>query len=404
MTKPSFLEILLDSVISTAMVLILMALLPLLLEINILSPFEKAFSDFQITDANYSELRDPSVIPADTNIVIIDVERLNMTGISMLLSLINNYQPKVVGIDYILDSGANDLENLALSSTLSGMDNLILSEMYLDPSGATLQATRKRQSDTLFSSAAPAGYGNLLFGRDKSQTTIRDFHPFAYFRGKKEFAFPLQIAKYFDAKSVDKLLRREKRAEIINYRGTINKFYFLTGIDILEQNQEIDFIKDKIVLLGVEGFFRGYDLLEDLYFTPMNENSSGRTFPDMSSVVIHANIISMIISGNYCEQMDLEVSILIAIVLCFFNMLMFRLIVSYNRSWFELGSLMIFLGESVLILGLTVYVFNIYFFQMKLTEALFASALSVFVFQVYNDSVKPLVLTISKFKLTKVIK
>jgi CHASE2 domain-containing sensor protein len=378
-----------------------MALLPLLLKIDILSPFEEAFADFQITDANYSELRDPSVIPADTNIVIIDVERLNMTGISMLLSLINNYQPKVIGIDYLLDRGTNDLENLALSSTISGMDNLIMSDIYLHQSGNTLQATNKRQRDSLFSSTTPAGFGNLLFGRDKSQTTIRDFHPFAYFRGKKEFAFPLQIAKYFDAKSVDNLLRREKRTEIINYRGTINKFYFLTGIDILEQNQEIDFIKDKIVLLGVEGFFRGYDLLEDLYFTPMNENSSGRTFPDMSSVVIHANIISMIISGNYCEQMDFEMSIFIAIVLCFLNMLMFRLIVTYNRSWFELGSIMIFLGESVLILGLTVYVFNIYFFQMKLTEALFGGALSVFIFQVYNDSVKPLVLTIWKFKIKR---
>jgi len=70
-------------------------------------------------------------------------------------------------------------------------------------------------------------------------------------------------------------------------------------------------------------------------------------------------------------------------------MMIFAYICIANKKWFELGSLLIFVIESLLILGLTVYIFDKFNYQMKLTEALFAIAASVFMFQIYNESLKP---------------
>ena len=40
-------------------------------------------------------------------------------------------------------------------------------------------------------------------------------------------------------------------------------------------------------------------VMDDIHYTPLNEVVSGKSFPDMYGVVIHANILSMILSGKY---------------------------------------------------------------------------------------------------------
>lgn len=377
-----------DGLISTALTLLSIAVLPLVLEFKLLESFKVAFSDFQITDANYSDLRDPSIIAADENIVIIDIENLTNQGLTMLITKLNSYQPKVIGIDHELDIG-NELEDLALVNALAETRNLVFSELLINPDPSTLESDSMKTSDSIFIVNSDRGFSNLLIGKDKRYNTVREFYPTAYLNGEKILSFPVMVAKYFDSAAVDKLLKRGLKSEIINYRGNISKFYFQYGLSILEGDQDLEFVKDKIVLLGVDGFFRGYDKLKDLYFTPMNERSSGRTFPDMSGLVIHANLISMICSGSYCESMPSWLSYLIAIILCFTNMMIFSYICIANKKWFEIGSLLIFVLESMIILGLTVAVFDSYNYQMKLTEALFAIALSVFMFQIYNESLKP---------------
>jgi hypothetical protein len=83
-------------------------------------------------------------------------------------------------------------------------------------------------------------------------------------------------------------------------------------------------------------------------------------------------------------------SIVIAVILCYTNMIIFSYISIINKQWFEIGSLLIFVIESLIILFSTVIIFNSFQYQLRLTEALIAIAISVFEYQIYNETLKPM--------------
>ena len=156
----------------------------------------------------------------------------------------------------------------------------------------------------------------------------------------------------------------------------------------------IDYFKDKIVLLGDVGRFRGYKLVEDLYFTPLNERYSGRTFPDMNRIEIQANIISRLIERKFVDEMPVWLSVFISVILCYINILIFSIISIKNKKWFEISSMLVFLAESLLIIGLTIWAYSTLNYQLRLNVALIAIAISVFAYQFYNESVKPFAILI----------
>ena len=184
--------------------------------------------------------------------------------------------------------------------------------------------------------------------------------------------------------------------EIINYRSDWKKFTFLEGIRVLEEGITKKVIEGKIVLLGEVGAFREYELLDQLYFTPLNERIAGRTFPDMSGVEVQANIVSMIKTGNYYSRMPEWMGLVIAFILCYANMLLFSYICYKNKTWFEISSLLVFVVESLVLLAVTVAVFESMRYQSTLTAALFIVAISIFAYQIYNESVKPFFIKVFK--------
>ncbi len=393
--KYNFKEGLIDSFLSTIMIILIILLTPLLLfNINLLHPFINAFEDIQITDVNYSKFRDPSIIPADTNIVIFDIEDLNPLGLRMLLMKLIEHKPKVLAIDKILEKSDNELDNIALRELLKEFDNLVLSSRLIDPNFKKYKCDSIYYGELEFQDIAIYGFTNLLDENEKEFKTVREF--ILGFNIKDNFihSFPVQIARLYSKSAYDDLISRGNSSEIINYRGNIKKFSFANGDDIVNHYEDLKFVEGKIVLLGVDGFFRGYDLLESLYYTPMNRNTSGRTFPDMSEVVINANIISMILDRNYINSMPKWLGYLIAVMICFLTCLVFDYINKKNKKWYELSSLLIFVIVSIILLFLTLIIFDFYNYQLRLTEALFTIALAVFVYQIYADSIKPITIKI----------
>lgn len=71
-------------------------------------------------------------------------------------------------------------------------------------------------------------------------------------------------------------------------------------------------------------------------------------------------------------------------------MVIFTYIIVKNKKWYEIISLFVFVLESILILVVTVIGFVIYRYEMDLTMPIFALAASVFTFEIYNSSLKPL--------------
>ncbi len=401
--KPYSKTIFIDSTLATILCFAIMFVFLNLFSSKYFEPFKESFRDFQITDITYSDLRDDISVRADPNIVLIDVWRLNKPGLAQLIKRLNDNNPAVVAIDKIFTKGDNKLNDLVLADALKNTDNLVMAYRLSNNSEGAKYYDEMITSDSMFIQNASMGYSNLMFGKNKEISTVREFVPKHSFKGKELFSFGVQTAKNYNPAVVENLFSRNKNREIINYRADWKKFTFLEGIKVLKEDVDRNVIEGKILILGDVGAFREYELLEELYFTPLNERIAGRTLPDMSGVEIHANIVSMIKTGDYYGEMPLWIGFLLAVILCYVNMWIFSYICIKNKTWFEINSLLIFLLESVALLYLTVQIFNKYHYQCTFTIALFAVALSVFIYQIYNETFKPFYQRLSnKLKNSKV--
>jgi CHASE2 domain-containing sensor protein len=134
-----------------------------------------------------------------------------------------------------------------------------------------------------------------------------------------------------------------------------------------------DLLKDKIVLMG----FLGQDFddrltVEDKYFTPMNEKYTGRANPDMFGVVIHANIISMILNNDYLDQMGETIAVIVAILVCFLNVVIFSIIYHKLDKWYDGITKLMQLVEALILTFIIIAVFHYFNFKLNLTLTIIA--------------------------------
>lgn len=78
---------------------------------------------------------------------------------------------------------------------------------------------------------------------------------------------------------------------LLNYRGTETSFHRISMTDVLENRIPEGLIHDRIVLIGITA-----SSINDLFLTPYSNNTPGGPQP-ISSIFIHANLASQILSG-----------------------------------------------------------------------------------------------------------
>jgi CHASE2 domain-containing sensor protein len=389
-------KIYIESFYTLVLVYAAMLLFPVLYNFDLLRSFKEALSDFNITDSVYSTMKvdKAELHSSDDNIVIVDIDGISKQGVAKLIDLISKKNPRVIGIDRVFEKGEKRIHDFFLTNSIESAGNVVLSsEMHFDDEDDLL-CDSISTSDSLFLSYSDVGYINLGIGQDKKTSTIRDYFPRYKAMGDTLNSFAYAVAKKYDENSIRALSQRNNEKEIIFYRGNLSKFHFEDGIHIMNDEVFIDYFKDKIVLLGDVGRFRGYKLVEDLYFTPLNERYSGRTFPDMNRIEIQANIISRLIERKFVDEMPMWLSVFISVILCYINILVFSIISIKNKKWFEISSMLVFLAESLVIIGLTIWAYSTLNYQLRLNVALIAIAISVFAYQFYNESVKPFAILI----------
>ena len=186
------------------------------------------------------------------------------------------------------------------------------------------------------------------------------------------------------------MLSRGNDFEPINYIGNFEKFFFMEAQDILSEDADASLVNDKIVILGSFKALSSSILLQDVFFTTLNKEYSGKTYPDMYGTVIQANIISMILNNNFISFMPPWLSIVIAFIITYLNMLLFTIFTAKFKKWCGLLSLGVFVVESFVILLITIYGFHIFDYEIKLTFTIFSIAISVVLYEIYIASLKPL--------------
>lgn len=385
---------------------------------NALDPVAQALEDVELTDYAFSTLRieDP---PIDTNIVIVNTSYLSRGEIGQQLRVLNQFKPKVIALDIMFgcDGGLRDSincpqaydtpNNLILANALSEVPTVVLAHELWQTKGLVERLgdvfiyDSIEHTDSELRGDAHEGFVNLTTDAayQEDLKICRSFNPRIEVNGKEELAFSVKIAMLYDSVKTKRFLARGKQEEVINYRGNIVDWHGASSYPgryiVLDWDQALDaatftpeLLKDKIVLMG----FLGSDLRDtswdDKFFTPLNKKFAGRARPDMYGVVIHANIISMILNEDYIDELAEWHKIVIAFVLCFFNMALFYLIHHRLSVWFDALSISLQLIQLIFFVVLIPYVFYWFDFKLEITAALAALALAGPCFEVYMSLLK----------------
>lgn len=276
-----------ESVIATVILLLvtyLISFIPWSLEYG--KALHQGFSDFDIYDLYYSG-KNKQNTKRDANIVLVQIDT-GRAEIAQQIELLSNYNPKVIAVDALFENlSENDSDIL---HTLHSKQNLV----FLNRNSDTGLV-----SNIFYNEPQKCGYGNFI---GKKYAVIRTFYPSKEFNGKKYDAFPACIARLTDSESYEILARRNNNQELINYTGNIESYTSFSADELIQYHLAGELnkiIRNKIVLLGYFVKDTSHLVLEDLHYTPLNDVVSGKSYPDMYGVVIHANILSMILSRHY---------------------------------------------------------------------------------------------------------
>jgi CHASE2 domain-containing sensor protein len=365
---------------------------------DVFDPIGEAFGDMEVTDIVFSQLRDDPV--GDDRIVLVNIGDLGRGEIGMMLQIISQYKPAVIGIDAFFSEPKEDtLGDQMLMEGLASVENLILASKLLlseDPLNDSIA-----YSWEAFNQYATVNAFVNLVTDAKTQEELkmcRTFIPKYDINGAMKYAFAVKMASYYDSAKAARFVERENEEEVINYRGNVldygatkfgTKYYALDVMDVFNENYVPEMIEGKVVLFCYLGEYLGdRESLEDKFYTPLNEKYIGRAFPDMYGGVIHANAISMILNEDYIDGMSENQGIILGIILCFMNVALFSLVYKKLPQWYD-GITKIFqLIEIATLVYLMIYVLDKSSYKLELGLALGAVALAGDSLEVYYGVVK----------------
>ena len=391
-----------DNIITTGVILLILKFFFVIFQIDFLNQLNNQIQDFQINDIVFSRLKDKNAVEPDTNIVIVNIGELKRDKIAEQINIINRFEPKMIALDVAFSKVKGDELDKPLAEALSKVKTLVLvSRLSYDKDRDEINLMK---SIPLFTQYALCGFANFIDEEDFR--TVRKFSPREYVNKDPVMAFSVKVAELYYPPAVKKLFDRNNESEIIYFERNLNKYRVIDCEEVFSKRDGFGFVKGKIVLFGYLGPDVKTLSTEDNFYTPMNSNYIGKSYPDMYGVVVHANIISMLLNGRYINAMPEIYVLILTIVLAYLTMAAFSYLRYRFAEAYESLSLVFILAESAFfffVMFSLLYYFNYY---LNLKNMFFVLAISEMISESYFGSIKPLTKRVidkigSKFKPTK---
>lgn len=299
-------------------------------------------------DIGFSKFRkkdDPKLF--DDRILIINSKITNRTKLAYTLDYLSAKEVAVIGIDLLFDSLYIPAEDSLFKASIMKSPRLVFGNSFLEGYDGDHSSVGVRTHE-YFLNGKPEGYVNMA---SNDGFSVRAFEPVHQVDGKEEFSFSVKVSSYLDSTIPGAIKKRNNTKEWINFRrlqpGMQNMIYPINSSKLVHYTMiDIDqflmdtayysneMFKNKIILIGFCGEYDRAFSMKDRYFTPMNEQYTGRSLPDMHGVVVHANIISMLLDADYILDIPASGIYILAFLLFVLNYFIFNLIhfYSYFRS------------------------------------------------------------------------
>ena len=364
-----------DTLYATFAVFVVLGLLALIpLNLHILDPFKMAVRDFNFNDLAWAEMGKGSETETDERIVIINIGDAGREEIALMLEKTLAAAPAAVGLDVLFEEARDSTADNLLRSVIAGKKNLVLGSRLTGHH--EVEEAVKNYFDN---GKIKTGFVNFV---GEEEGVVRHFKPEIQLKGSRYTAFAASVVKVADEEKFKQLEERGNEVEVINYARTTNKYTVIDGDSLLVNEAPVTELKDKIVLLGYVSPMRND--ITDKHYTPMNTAGGGKGVPDMNGVIIHANIISMVLDGNYINKTPVWLNWLVAFVLCWLHMAFFIHYYIEKHIWFHLAAKGAQLVLAILFVYLGLLLFTQFNLQINMVPTLAVVLLAVDVLYFYE--------------------
>ncbi|RYZ19458.1 MAG: CHASE2 domain-containing protein [Chitinophagaceae bacterium] len=317
-----------DTFFATIAVFVVMGLLALVpLNTHVLDPFKMALQDFDYNDLAFSKMRTSKHAPGDNDILVVNIDTAGRATLAAYLQQLQTLKPRAIGLDVIFDEARDSATDAALSKVLRQTPGLV-SAYSLEEEGHH-SVGRDHFYET---GSVNKGFVNFV-GEDTG--VIRYFTPVVKDGGHHYVAFAAALSRVADPEAYRRLVERGHETEIINYTCRQGEFLVLDAAALFDP-ASASLFAGKIVLLG--DVSDDPNNFIDRHFTPMNPRMVGKSWPDMSGVFVHANILRMILDGDYINRVPAWVNWLIAVLLCWLMSALFIRFYLDKHLWFHLAA------------------------------------------------------------------
>lgn len=366
-----------DSIAATAAVFLVMAAFAYIpFNLKILNPLKHGLKDFQFSDIYYSQIQEEA--PIDTNIVIVNIGYNNRFQIAQQLATVKKHNPAVIALDVLFRSNKEPIIDSLLEAEINSSPNIVMAS-YLKGEDDHHKFT---EIDTTALQFKNKNWGFINFvGKDETYP-VRKIKPIYALGEETENSFAAAIAQKFDAKAYETLKSRGKDFEIINYTRKQEQ-YVVIDVDELETT-DLSILNGKIVLMGFLGPHLETKVLEENRFTPMNKKFSGKSFPDMYGIVIHANFLSSILAADYINKVPFWLSIVIGFIICFIHIYFFIKYYIRHHKFYHLVTKIIQLLTFILMIYASFMFLSAFGLDVDMAAILGSIALSVDVLYFYD--------------------
>jgi len=326
-------------------------------------------------------------------VILVNISFLNRKLIAEEINILNKYQPKAIGIDIFFRREFSDDMDKPLEDALSKVKNLVLVSNVLNFNDNKKRYENLEKSINKFNRFASSGFANFYIpnlSEDSLSRTTRRFSPKEHVLNFMEPSFPVRLSYIYDSTKTKKFLSRNNETEIINFKRNLSKYYVLDWKELFQKKDSLEFIRNKIILMGFLGPDTAQPFSMDIFFTPMNTQYVGKSHPDMYGVVVHANIISMILEQDFINFIPEDISILMVIFIIYLIMAVFRYLRYRFEELYETLGLFLLIGILVFYLFSSIYMMKWFNFSIELKLLIFVIIVTEIVSESYHGSLKPL--------------
>ena len=320
-----------------------------LLPINqlFIDPFSEAIKQHDIMDIAFSKFRDHNKVELfEKRIIIINSGITNREKLATTINLVNNKGARAIGLDLILDTIYNNRSDSLLRDAMQKANGKMVLGYTLNEKANHITTSINEHSVPFFNDGLKEAYVNLATNDGFS---VRAYVPFLKIHNDLKPAFSTQLANMLDTTVLEIVQERDHEIESINFkriqpggRSMVFPINSKRHVHYIEMDMDkfiadssvydTAYFTDKIVLIGFCGETANSFSMSDRYYTPLNQQYTGRSLPDMYGVVIHANIISMLLEKSFINEIPHAIIYILCFLIFFINFFCFtQIIIRYKK-------------------------------------------------------------------------